>query len=613
MDMEGNQREQIESFDSSLWLDGPENLPFLEWDARLKSGHCVQFYADDAFLVESVAAFIGEGILNGSGGIIIATKSHQIELQRQFQARGIDLDEALLSGQLIFLDAEETLAKFMVDGSPDKKTFETVIGSVVAKVGAGRDGVRAFGEMVALLWKDGNQSAAIQLEELWNDLSRTRPFLLLCAYPLHDFDGAAHGYAFSQICQEHSHVLPLENFARATLEPNERLREIALLQQKANSLEIELEARKRAEVAAKQLAAIVESSDDAIIFKDLNGIIQTWNKGAERIFGYNADEVIGKPVLILIPPEYRGEEPDILARLRRGERIDHYETIRQRKDGRRLNISLTVSPVKDDEGNIIGASKIARDITERKQIEQKLAAAFEREKSAGRMKDNFLAMLSHELRTPLNPVLLIASDAAQNPEVPPALRAQFETILKNVEVEVRLIDDLLDLSRINHDKLRLNVTKTDVHAVLQEAIEKVKDQMDSKRLRAIIHLGAESPVISADPVRLQQIFWNLLRNAVKFTPEGGTITVETASHGNAGLVVKITDTGIGMTAEELTRVFSPFAQGDHIAEKCVNYGGLGLGLTITKKLVELHSGQIQAASQGRGKGTVFTVEFPLRS
>lgn len=609
--MHGESRIPIESFDGSLWLDEPENLPFLEWGSKLRSGHFVQFYEDDAFLVKSVAAFISEGIQNGGGGIIIATKAHRVELQRHFQARGIDLEADLVSGQLVFLDAEEMLAKLMVDGSPDKNVFQSVIGNVVAKVGAGRDGLRAFGEMVALLWRDGKQSAAIQLERLWNDLSKSHTFSLLCAYPLHDFDGAANGYAFSQICQEHSHILPLENFARATLEPNERLREIALLKQKANSLEIELEARKQAEVAAKRLAAIVESSDDAIIFKDVNGIIKTWNKGAERIFGYTAEEVIGKPVLILIPPEYQDEEPRILARIRRGERVDHYETIRQHKDGRRLNISLTVSPVKDDEGKIIGASKIARDITERKQMEQKLAESFEREKLTGKMKDNFLAMLSHELRTPLNPVLLIASDAVHNPEVPADLRAQFEIILKNIEVEVQLIDDLLDLNRINHGKLRLNAKKTDVHIALQEAIEKVQDQINSKRIRGIFHLRAESHVISADPVRLQQIFWNLLKNAVKFTPEGGTITVETASHDNGKFVAKITDTGIGMTPEELKRVFSAFAQGDHAAEKSVSYGGLGLGLTITKKLVDLHSGQIEAASEGRDKGAVFTVEFPL--
>ena len=362
------------------------------------------------------------------------------------------------------------------------------------------------------------------------------------------------------------------------------------------------------------LAAIVDSSDDAIIFKDLNGIIKTWNKGAERIFGFTSDEIIGKPITILIPPVYQDEEPGILARIRRGERIEHYETIRVRKDGKLVNISLTVSPVKDDEGKIIGASKIVRDITERKQAEQKLAESFEREKSAGRMKDNFLAMLSHELRTPLNPVLLIASDRARDSEMPADLRADFETILKNVEVEARLIDDLLDLSQVNHGKLKLNMQTVDVHAVLHEAFQIVQSQIGEKQIQVVSNLNAKKHSISADPVRLQQIFWNILKNAVKFTPIGGKITVETLSTvENDRFKIKISDTGIGMTPAELERIFSAFSQGDHIQDKTSNYGGLGLGLAISKRLVELHAGYIQAASDGRGCGSLFVLEFPLAS
>jgi PAS domain S-box-containing protein len=367
------------------------------------------------------------------------------------------------------------------------------------------------------------------------------------------------------------------------------------------------------------LAAIVESSDDAIIFKDLNGIINTWNNGAERIFGYTAEEVIGKPVTILIPQEYQYEEPGIIARVRRGERIEHYETVRRRKDGELINISLTVSPVKDDEGIIIGASKIARNITDRKQVEQKLAEMFEREKAArqeveavARAKDDFIAMLSHELRTPLNPVLLIASDSAQNPELPADVRAQFETILKNVEVEARLIDDLLDLSHINHGKLKLKMQTVDAHAVLREAIQTVRSQIEIKQIQFISNLNAEKHLVLADAVRLQQVFWNILKNAIKFTPSGGRITVETFSTVAGGQFnVKISDTGIGMTPEELDRSFSAFSQGDHIRDKSANYGGLGLGLAITKKLVEFHSGRIQAVSEGRDCGSTFTVEFPL--
>ncbi|HTA95318.1 MAG TPA: PAS domain S-box protein, partial [Verrucomicrobiae bacterium] len=199
--------------------------------------------------------------------------------------------------------------------------------------------------------------------------------------------------------------------------------------------------RKRAEQASRQLAAIVESSADAIISKDVNGIITSWNNGAEQLFGYKAQEVVGRPILILIPEDHQDEEPHILERVRRGERIEHYETIRQRKDGKLIEISLTVSPIRNGAGKVVGASKIARDISQQKQFERELERAHKEAVAASRAKDDFLAALSHELRTPLNPVLLVASDAAENPKLPPEIRADFDMIRRNVELEARLIDD----------------------------------------------------------------------------------------------------------------------------------------------------------------------------
>jgi signal transduction histidine kinase len=247
-----------------------------------------------------------------------------------------------------------------------------------------------------------------------------------------------------------------------------------------------------------------------------------------------------------------------------------------------------------------------------------LKESFEREKvarqeaeNAIRVKDHFLATLSHELRTPLNPVLLIASDAVENPDLPAEVRRQFDVILKNIEVEAQLIDDLLDLSRISHGKLKLKMQTVDAHNVLREALQTVQGQIKEKRIQTAVELKAERPVISADSVRLQQIFWNVLRNAVKFTPEQGKISIRTFPvRRDGGFGVTITDSGIGMTPEELNSAFSAFAQGDHTKDRSANYGGMGLGLAISKKLVELHSGSIQAMSDGRGRGSSFTIEFP---
>jgi PAS domain S-box-containing protein len=370
--------------------------------------------------------------------------------------------------------------------------------------------------------------------------------------------------------------------------------------------------RKRAEKASNQLAAIVESSADAIISKDLNSIIMSWNNGAERLFGYQAQEVIGQPVLILIPQDHWDEEPKILERIRRGERIEHYETIRQRKDGKLIEISLTVSPITDASGKIVGASKIARDISDQKQASRELERAHKEAVAASRAKDDFLAALSHELRTPLNPVLLVASDAAENANLPPEIRADFDMIRRNVELEARLIDDLLDLTRITRGKLSLEKRPLDVRAVLKDAIAIVQTDVGKKQISLTFDYKAAQHMISGDAVRLQQIFWNVLKNAVKFTPDGGRIMIETRTLAESGnIAVKITDTGIGMTADEISHIFEAFSQGDHAAASGAHrFGGLGLGLTISRMLVELHSGVIRAASIGRDQGATFTIEFP---
>jgi PAS domain S-box-containing protein len=369
---------------------------------------------------------------------------------------------------------------------------------------------------------------------------------------------------------------------------------------------------KLAEQASRRLAAIVEHSSDAIISKDLNGIIVTWNRGAERLFGYEAAEVIGKPITILIPKDHWNEEPAILERVRRGEVVDHYETVRQRKDGSLLEISLTVSPIRDVHGKVTGASKIVRDITEQKRAARELERAHREVVAASRAKDDFLATLSHELRTPLNPVLLLASEAAENQALSADIRKQFAVIRSNVELEARLIDDLLDMTRIRHGKLSLNLGLVDAHKVLKDAFETVGAEFEQNGVKLITKLEARHSRVQGDAVRLQQVIWNLLKNAVKFTPAGGSVFVQTRNAPVDGeLVVEIRDTGMGMTGSELARAFEAFTQGEHGSDGASpRFGGLGLGLAISRKLVEAHSGNISAASEGRGKGSSFTITLP---
>ena len=367
----------------------------------------------------------------------------------------------------------------------------------------------------------------------------------------------------------------------------------------------------RQEVQAR-LAAIVESSDDAIVSKTLDGVVRTWNRGAERIFGYAADEMVGQPIEVIFPPDRKDEEPRILERLRRGERVDHFETVRVRKDGTKIDVSVTISPVRSKDGQIIGASKIARDISAQKDFQRQLHQAKEVAEAASRAKDHFLSVLSHELRTPLTPVLATLSLMEQRAELSPELRSEIEMLRRNVEAEARLVDDLLDLTRISRGKIQLHFEVVDAHAAIRNTLTMFQPDIDAKSLEASVALRAREHHVWADPGRLQQVLMNLVSNAIKFTPEGGTITVRSANHGAEDrLAVEVRDTGVGMDPSMLERLFEPFEQGDQSATR--PFGGLGLGLSIARSLMEMHKGTIRASSEGPGRGSTFTLDFGIVS
>ena len=364
---------------------------------------------------------------------------------------------------------------------------------------------------------------------------------------------------------------------------------------------------KKANDAIQRLAAIVESSEDAIISKDLNGTIMSWNRGAEQIFGYRADEAIGKPIMMLIPSDRHDEEREILRRIRAGERVDHYETIRRCKNGSLIDVSLTISPLKDREGMIIGASKIARNVTERKKVERELEHAKEVAEAASRAKDTFLAVLSHELRTPLTPILMTAAVRERDPDLTQAIQAEMAMIRRNVELETKLIDDLLDLSRITSGKLSLQMEVLDLNTAVNQVCDICRSQIQEKGIELSFALDARIAPVDADASRLQQVLWNVLKNAAKFTPEGGSIHVCTGREVSR-VLVQIQDSGIGIAPELLPKIFDAFEQGDPRVTR--KFGGLGLGLAISKALVELHGGSIRVESPGVGEGCTVTIELP---
>ena len=364
----------------------------------------------------------------------------------------------------------------------------------------------------------------------------------------------------------------------------------------------------------EMFAALVESSDDAIVSKDLHGTIMSWNKAAERIFGYTAEEAISRPITMLLPVDRLQEEATILATLVRGERIDHFETERIRKDGRRIAISLSVSPIKDRTGRIVGGAKIARDITRRKQLEQEREQALARERharglaeSANRAKDAFLAIVSHELRSPLSPILAWARMLRMKTLDERNSTRALEVIERAALAQAQLIDDLLDVSRIASGKLRLEVRPVDLGAVVEQATDIVRPAADAKGIRLEKVLDTETGKIVGDPTRLQQVMWNLLSNAVKFTPKNGRVQIA-LERVNSHVEIAVSDTGQGMSADFLPQVFERFQQAETGSAR--SHGGLGLGLSIVRHIVELHGGSVFVESAGVGKGSTFTVKLP---
>jgi PAS domain S-box-containing protein len=548
----------------------------------------------------------------------------------------------------------------------------------------------------------------------------------------------------------------------------------------------DITARQRAEHAGGQLAAIVASSDDAIVSKDLQGTVTSWNRAAERMFGYTAPEIVGQSIRAIIPADRQGEEDHVLACIKRGEKVDHFDTVRRRKDGGLVSISLTVSPILDEHGTVIGASKIARDISDRQQFETErahllqavqvnarvtetlnevgrvIAATLDRDaivqavtdaavsgthaefgaffynvidprsgdayqsytlsgdpkeafasfpgpratamfgptfrgegpvrladvtadpryaqsvpdhimppghrpvrsylavpvksrsgevlgglffghsqvgrfteederlaagiavwasvalenarlylmvQDAARLKDEFLATLSHELRTPLNAILGYARMVRSGVVPPDGLARALDTIQRNAQSLSQIVEDILDVARIVAGKIRLNVQPVDLPAVIRAAVESMVPAADAKGIRVAVIMDPRAAPISGDPERLQQVVWNLMSNAVKFTPHEGRVEVR-LERVNSHVEIVVSDTGRGVRPDFLPHIFERFRQADAGVNREI--GGLGLGLSIARQLIELHGGTIVAASPGEGQGTTFLIKLPLR-
>jgi PAS domain S-box-containing protein len=352
------------------------------------------------------------------------------------------------------------------------------------------------------------------------------------------------------------------------------------------------------------LCAIVDSSDDAIVSKTLDGIITSWNPAAEKMFGYAAAEAIGQSIRLIIPPELQAEEDYVLKEIRRGEKIDHFETTRQTKDGRTLNISLTVSPVKNAEGVVVGASKIARDITAKKQMEREREAMLQQLTQALAGRDEFIAIAAHELRNPLNVLTLLWQLMDRTQGRPSTSR---ESLIEKSRAQLArlssLVDRLLDVTRIRSGTFDLYLENFELGGLIRQVVNRFGIESSESRISVQLERHIEG---TWDRLRIDQVITNLVSNAIKFGREKPILL--TASVNDGHVIITVRDEGIGISSEDFDRIFKRFERADARSHN----EGLGMGLWITQQIVQAHGGTVIVQSE-LGKGSAFTVRLPLHS
>jgi PAS domain S-box-containing protein len=376
------------------------------------------------------------------------------------------------------------------------------------------------------------------------------------------------------------------------------------------------EAREAARSAHESLAlldTLMKTAPVGLAFVDRDLRYVHFNDALAAIDGKRPEEVIGRTMWQVVPDLAPQLEPLYREVLRRGEPILGREVqgATAARPGEERCFSVNYYPVRTPDGETLGVGAVVADVTEPRRAERELRAAKEAAEGASRAKDRFLAMLSHELRTPLTPVLATVTAMLDEPETPAEIRPTLDLIRRSIELEARLIDDLLDVSRVVSGKLALDRSPVDVHALLHQTVGICRSELHGKRMRLSLALSAARHHVFADPARLQQVFWNLIKNAVKFSPEGGAIAIRTRNAGDDGtgerLLVEVSDTGIGIEPAALPRIFNPFEQGEDAVTR--RFGGLGLGLAIGRSVIEAHGGRLTASSAGRGHGSTFVVEL----
>jgi PAS domain S-box-containing protein len=578
--------------------------------------HLVQFYEGEPFLFATVGRFLGAGLEAGEPVVVIATPEHTEGFLQHLPRAAAE--RAIANGSLALLDARETLGRFMVNGAPDRASFLRVLDEVLRRVAKNRPGVRvrAYGEMVDVLWREDQHAAAVALEQFWNEVCAARGISLLCAYVMANFYRVGAGLGLADVCAAHSHVLPTEA-AQAAIHAS-AADELATLRERVRSLEAEnkqlgtigttlrrVTADNRREGDARFELLVESVKDYAIFMLDPSGVVTTWNSGAERIKGYKASEIVGKHFSTFYPPEDVASgkcERELAGAIAEGRFEDEGWRIRQ--DGTRFWANVIITPLREPTGNVIGFAKVTRDLTERKHAENE-RVRLARIEEAARRKDEFLSIMGHELRNPLAPLVTAAHMIRLRGGR--ATDREMGILDRQLRQMTRIVSDLLDASRAMHDKIDLRPEVLEIGEVLAGAVDLAAPLVETRRHELVIEVPDRGLAVDVDADRMAQVFGNILNNAAKYTPDGGRIKVRAKRQGS-DVEVTIEDNGQGIAPEMLTRIFDLFSQGDQGLERLG--GGLGIGLAVARSLVQAHKGEIVAESDGLGRGSRFTVRLP---
>lgn len=483
------------------------------------------------------------------------------------------------------------------------------------------------------LSKNGIEGNTIQVNNrkaFQKNLQNRQPDLILSDYVMPTFDGLEALSLAQSICPEVpfiivSGVLGEEQAIDALKQGatdyvlKQRLERLGPAVKRALREQRERQERQLVTKALRQtddlLSAIVDASPVGIITLNREGRVMTWNPAAEKIYGWSANTVVDRP-LPLIPAEEQDYFRASLHRALNKGPVLNLECQHLRQDDSRVDISLSLAPLHDGDDHIYGVVMTTVDITLHKQIEEQRQVLLAQERharaaaeSANRVKDEFLAVLSHELRTPLNAIVGWIKLIQKGGLKPQVMQRAFDTIERNAIAQTQLIEDLLDISRIIRGQVNLAITPVDVGRLLRTAVDTLRPAAAAKSIQVNLNLAAENDLTLADGNRLQQVFWNLLSNAIKFTPPGGTVSIS-GEVIDRHLQIQVQDSGIGIGPEFIPHMFDYFRQADSSTTR--SQGGLGLGLAITRRLVELHGGMIQVDSPGIGQGAMFTVMLPMR-